>query len=65
MNIFKAGMTMRNDNIEALAEESLYPKCHFVFLLNWKTKAETLHLDFFRYFNKKDEIQIIDYHFHV
>ena len=26
--------------------ESMYPKCHFVFLINWKTKFKLLWLDF-------------------
>ena len=26
--------------------KSVYPKCHFVFLINWKTKFKILYLDF-------------------
>ena len=45
--------------------EPVYPKCHFVFLINWKTKFKNPILRFCFCFNKKDEIQIIDCHFHV
>ena len=28
------------------SSKSVYPKCHFVFLINWKTKFKILYLDF-------------------
>ena len=43
----------------------MYPKCHFMFLINWKNEIQKFILKFCFYHNMKNEIQIIDYYFHV
>ena len=47
------------------AAESVYPKCDFVFFDKLKNEIQNSILRFCFYFNKEDEIQITDYHFHV
>ena len=41
------------------------PKVPFVFFDKLKNKIQNSILRFWFYFNKEDEIQITDYHFHV
>ena len=63
--LLTSGFKIQSIPILACHVESVYPKCHFVFLINWKAKFKILYLDFAFASIKKDEIQIIDYHFHV
>ena len=39
-------VTIRSKLKKRSCRKSVYPKCYFVFLINWKTKFKTLYLDF-------------------
>ena len=43
--------------LHAYPIQSVYPKCHFMFLINWKTKFKILYLDFV--FNLKSKFKYL------
>ena len=52
-------------SVETRLNESVYPKGHFRFFDKLKNGIQNSILRFCFYFNKEDEIQITDNHFHV